>query len=252
MLNKTLALSLILVILSGCATVAPQTSAPDIDATVQAAVAATQASQPVDTPTPEPTSTAIATSTPTPIPDPPTATPAPIVLSGSGDSIVDVNKSSVAMIAVIDGNSESRYFSIGALDANNQQIGFLVSTTEPYLGVRPVDFLVGQWTKRFEIKTTGPWNIKLLSVSEAEQLSIPGEIRGQGDNVILLTGAIADLAKITGNAAGRYFSVYGYGNRSELLVSTTDPYEGEVLLSPDTGVLVVQAAGEWTITVTGK
>jgi outer membrane lipoprotein SlyB len=62
-----------------------------------------------------------------------------------------------------------------------------------------------------------------------------------------LTGDAPSRATITGNAAGRYFGVRGYGSFSELLVNTTDPYEGTVRVDGSTMIIVVQAEGEWTI-----
>lgn len=200
---------------------------------------------------------AVATEPPTPIPELPTETPPPplepIDLSGSGDSVVDAGKPEGPMIARIKGNAENQYFGVTSLDANNEPLDSLVNTTEAYEGVRPVDFIDGQLVTRFEVKAPGNWEIHLLPLSEADKLNVPGEIKGAGDNVIVLTGGTPDLANIAGNASGVYFGVTGYGGSfPNGLVNEVEPYEGQVLLEPDTAVLVVQATGDWTIAVTGK
>jgi hypothetical protein len=71
----------LLFIISACSSAPP----PNVEATVQAAVAATQAAQPTNTPTPKPTVTPVPTNTPAPTdtpaststPKPPTLTPTP-------------------------------------------------------------------------------------------------------------------------------------------------------------------------------
>lgn len=197
---------------------------------------------PTATPTPE-----SPTATPTPAP---TATPA--LFAGSGDSIVNVSKSDVPMIALIHGNDEAHHFAVTTLGANNEQIDLLVNTTDPYLGVRPIDFQTGQLTTRFEIKASGGWKIDLLPLTSAESLSVPGQFVGNGDNVLVLVDGMPDVATVTGNAAAKHFAVISYGDYSDVLINTTDKYQGQVILKPDTIVLVIKATGEWSIAVTGK
>lgn len=228
----------------------------------------TLAPKPTATPSPPPTKTPIPTDTATPTdtppptdtltPTPPPDTPTPVVtatpaeFSGNGDSIVDVAKSNEPMIAIIQGNSEGRLFAVTSLDANNQHIALLVNTTDPYFGVRPVDFRTGELTTRFEVKAIGGWSIDLLPLTSANKLNVPSEIKGSGDDVLILTGGIPDIAAITGNSSSRLFAVVGYGSRSDLLVNTTDPYQGQVILNPDTLVLVITAMDEWSIAIAEK
>ena len=88
------------------------------------------------------------------------------------------------------------------------------------------------------------------------EVEIPETITytGSGDDVITI-GAFEDLRvfHITGNAADRHFAVKGYnekGNYTELLVNTTDPYEG-VTFDPkmETTTLEITATGEWSVDV---
>jgi hypothetical protein len=62
------------------------------------------------------------------------------------------------------------------------------------------------------------------------------------------------VAYITANAAGRYCGITSYdsaGEQVDLLVNTTEPYEGEVI-APETAILVVQAEGDWAVTDNGR
>ena len=85
-------------------------------------------------------------------------------------------------------------------------------------------------------------------MTTARILEVPGEITGNGDDVIVLSGGTPDTADITGNAASRFFAVIAHDVSSrDLLVNTTDPYEGTVILDPDALVIEVTAADGWSI-----
>ena len=152
----------------------------------------------------------------------------------------------------ITGNSSSGYFGITNYGANNEQIDLLVNTTDPYDGIRPLDFRDGEQTARFEVQADGSWTIEVLPLSYIKKLDIPGEISGNGDYVFALQGGTPDTAIINGNAAASYFGVFGYSNRIDLLINTTDPYNGTVLLDNETMIIEVQAVGEWTIRITTR
>jgi hypothetical protein len=82
----------------------------------------------------------------------------------------------------------------------------------------------------------------------------PTVFTGTGDTVVPITkpgGASGTvLATITGNDAGSHFAVQGVDGDQDLLVNTTDPYSGTVLMDADTGgttQLQVSASGPWSI-----
>lgn len=75
---------------------------------------------------------------------------------------------------------------------------------------------------------------------------MPGEISGNGPYVFALTGSPSQ-ATINGNAAERHFAVFAYGSSRELLVNTTDAYDGTVRVASDTIIIEIKADGEWTI-----
>jgi hypothetical protein len=214
--------------------------------------APTDTPAPTNTPTltntPEPTNTPRPTNTPTPT-DTPTVTPTPIVLTGTGDAIVDIEKGAEPALVHIIGNSASRFFAVINYDSNGEQIDLLVNTTDPYDGVRPLDFRNDEQTARFEVQATGTWTIEVIPLLAIERVEVPGSISGVGDYVFALSGGIPDTATITGNQSERFFAVLGYGDGIDLLVNTTDPYQGVVLLDPDTLIIEVQAEGEWTIEI---
>jgi hypothetical protein len=156
------------------------------------------------------------------------------------------------MLIHITGNASSRHFAVVSRDAAGESIDLLVNTTEPYDGVRPLDFREGEHTMRLEITATGDWTIEILDLTVARRLEVPGTIEGEGDDVVWLTGGAADTARIVGNASERHFAVIAYGRGIDLLVNTTEVYDGTVIIPAGTLMLEIKATGPWTIEVTGK
>lgn len=204
------------------------------------------------TPTPEPTNTPAPTATPEPTSTPtpePTATPAPqpVVYSGTGDNVIDIQKPGDVVLAYVRGNAGSRYFAVESYNDAGEQVDLLVNTTDPYEGIVLVDVGDDDNSTRLQVQAEGEWSIELRPLNTARRVSVPGTIEGTGDDVIIIDGE-PDIAQISGNADGRYFGVIGYSNRSNLLVNTTDPYDGRVILARDIILIEVTAVGAWTIT----
>ena len=175
-----------------------------------------------------------------------------IILNGSGDSIVDIDKPNVPMVVHIVGNSSSGYFGVTSYDKEGEYLDLLVNTAEPYDGIRTLDFLPGEWTSRFEVKSTDTWIIEILPISSIRVLSVPGKIEGKDDEVLKISGGVPDLAKISGNDSGGYFGIFTYNGFEDLIVNETDPYEGTVMLDREITFIEVKAVGNWSIEITTK
>ena len=250
---KILIMSVAILVVTACG------GAPDIEGDISEPEAVLEMSEaevivptntespPEPTATPSPTDTPEPTSTPIPPPE-------PVFLEGTGDSIVNVDKPEVAMIARIAGNSCNRHFAVKSIDENNETIDLLVNTSDSHEGVVPIDFRNGEWTKRFEVSSNCEWSISLEPLNNASVFEAPGIFEGTGSDVILLKtqeGQVPDLAKIVGNSASRHFAVLGWSFEStDLLVNTSDPYEGTVLLDAETELFEIKAIGDWSIEVT--
>lgn len=188
----------------------------------------------------------------------PTATqaPDPIVLDGAGDSVVDFENPFTISIVHIIGNSNGSHFSVVNYDANGEYLDLLVNTSDPYEGFGPIDFYDNSHTTRFEVNATGEWKIEVLPVSTVRALSIPGIIEGLGDEVVQLVGAKPDKAYILGNQTGsNHFSIVSSstkGDYLDLLVNTSDPYEGTVLIDGESTYLEINSSDKWSIDIKGK
>lgn len=199
--------------------------------------------------TPEPTNTPLPTATPTEVPTP-TPLPDPVILTGSGDSVIDFENPFPVSIAHITGNAASTNFIVWNYGEDGTKYDLLVNTTDPYDGVVLMDPGEGEKTTRFEITAVGEWTIVVDALLAARKLEVPGTIEGTDDDVIVLTGNDPDLANIMGNEAATNFIIWGFGSGKDLLVNTVDPYEGTVILARDTVVLEITAVGPWSIEVT--
>ncbi len=195
--------------------------------------------------TPLPTETPLPTPTNTPPPE-------PILLTGSGDSIVDVAKWNEPAIMRAKYSSGGNFI-VQNYDANNQQIELLINTIGSYEGTVPLDFLIGEMTARFEVKASGPWEIQILPLTQMRHAAIPGNIQGIGDDVIYLDGANADLINANANTAQGNFIVFSYSKSGvDLIFNEIAPYAGTALLNGSTFMISIKTEGNWSLDVTTK
>ena len=161
----------------------------------------------------------------------------------------------------ITGNMGSDHFAVKNFDAAGEKLELLVNTTDPYDGVRPLDWMDDECTARFQVKGGGDWSITLLPLAPIPEvkrhwIGLPGTYKGEGDDVIILIGSnTPDLANVSGNASKYHFAVLAWTAKrgsDQLLINTTDPYEGTVILDPTTFAIEVKAVGAWTVEVTTK
>lgn len=184
---------------------------------------------------------------PEPEEEPEFVVPDPVVYSGSGDDVVVLDPFDGAYVFVIGGNADGRHFAVTAYDEYGNYLELLVNTTDPYDGTVIEDTFSAS---TLEVKATGDWEIIQLSAYSLQVLGTGITANGSGDEVFLVSAAGAKTATISGNTAKRHFAVKSYGwDRNELMVNTTDLYEGKVMLKGDPFLFVVTATGDWSITL---
>lgn len=173
--------------------------------------------------------------------------PDSVVYSGTGDDVVQITPPEGKYVFRITGNQEERHFSVKAYDSFAEYIDLLVNTTSQYSGVT---YDPTQSTAMLEISATGDWTIELVSIYTMDALISGNSISGEGDAVLQVFAPVL-TADIQGNDASAHFSVKSYdmdGGYLDLLVNTTDPYSGTVMMGLDVSTLVISAEGPWTIT----
>lgn len=182
-----------------------------------------------------------------PEPEPePFVVPDPVVYTGSGDDVLEITPPEGIYVFHITGNAEGRHFSVISYDSNGNYGELLVNTTEKYDGIT---IEPAQSAAMLEISASGAWTVELLSMYSLQTVTVGNTITGTGDSVFI-TYNPGKTAKITGNAGGHYFGVHAYGATStDLLVNTTDPYEGTVMLKSNPILVAVTAVDDWSFTL---
>lgn len=206
----------------------------------------TSTNTPGPTETPQPTDTPLPTVTFTPPPE-------PIILTGTGDSVVDVEKWSGPGIARI-AHQGGGNFAVINHGTNGERIDLLVNVIGNYQGTLPLDFLDSEHTGRFEITAGGSWEIQVLPLASVRTEPIPGIIQGVGDDVIALDGpGLPDLLKADASGGSGNFAIWTYGlDGRDLVVNEIAPYSGTVLIDSGTYVLVISATGPWSLDITTR
>jgi hypothetical protein len=222
---------------------------------------------PTDTPaptnTPEPTTTPLPTATPRPTATPqPTATiappPEPVLLSGSGDDIVDfAGFPDSALMGVHIVGSGSSNFAVWNLDAAGEPIDLLVNEIGRYEGRHLVGISdLEAPTAGFEINANGPWTIEVFPFDPAyvDRIETPGEFEGVGDNFfVVLNNAGTNRATITHDGSSN-FAVWRLSDDGyDLLINEIGAYEGTVRTgSAAVMIIIVNADGTWQVDMSGQ
>lgn len=251
---KKPALALLVMVIISVACSSSGNAEPTLDVN-QIAVETIMASGP--TLPPAPTETQPPTSTPPPTNTPlPTATntplPQPIVLTGSGDSIVDIQKWDGPALL------QARYtgggnFIIRNYPANGTEyIDLLVNIIGAYEGLVPLDLFDDEFTARLEIKASGPWEIQVLPFETIKKVSLPATYNGKGDDIFALVGGTPDTIKADASQARSNFIVQGIDSRQSLIFNEIAPYTGTAILDPETFILIIHAEGPWTLEISTR
>ena len=169
---------------------------------------------------------------------------------GAGDDVISITKPvNGPVLLYISGNSGGNHFAVKGYDDNGSMTSLLVNTTDTYSGVVPLDLGKRKSTSTLEISANGSWSVKIRPIDYASKINPPDISTGSNDDVLWIDGN-AKIAQISGNDQGRHFAVKcydKYGNLKKLLLNTTNPYNGKVLLPKNALLLEVSAVGGWTI-----
>ena len=172
----------------------------------------------------------------------------PIVFTGSGDDVLEIESPDYYFGFRIAGNAVGKYFAVKTYNSSGGYGELLVSTTDEYSGVTYDPSLD---VSMIEVTAEGEWTIEVIDLITLDIIETGDTITGSGDYIFSLYKH-GKTATISGNAAGQYFAVKSYdnyGRYSDLLVSSTDPYKGKVMLKNDATIVSVTAIGDWSFTL---
>jgi hypothetical protein len=244
---------ILLVLLASCAP-----SEQEIQETVQAAIKQTELANPTATKTRLPSYTPRPTKTPAPTNTPkPTATktplPEPITLEGTGDQVLDIEKSwDGPSILEIENNGSSN-FVVKNYDTYGNYLDLLVNEIGRYNGKLLMDLRNNENTSRFEVKSSGTWTIKVMPFDPQylETFKIPGTYEGLGDNILILEGK-PDIGLFSTTERENFAVWIYYGNTRDLIINEIGPYSGQAVIQSDAFLMEIHCAGSWVIEITSN
>lgn len=170
--------------------------------------------------------------------------PEPVTYSGSGDDVISIEVPDSAYVFQISAPTNDAHFSVKGYDAQDNYTDLFVNVTEPYTGT-VIDTQFS--TRTLEINAECDWTITVAS-AYAMPVVKSGEVyQGTGDTVLCLDSDVSKIS-IQGNAESSYFGVITHGvDGPELLVNTTEPYQGTVKTNGTPSAIQVYASGLWAL-----
>lgn len=203
------------------------------------------AKTPTLTKTPNITNTPSSTNTPRPT-STPTPKPKPILIEGSGDDVVEVDKWDGPAIVDIVSKSDG-HFSVKSYSENGEDLDLLVNRIGPYIGKVTMDLMVigNTQTSLLEINSRGDWSISIYPIDRKyiNQMDAPGYYENNTDDVVFVDGTSRTA---TFTCMDGHFAVWGISERSDLLINEIAPYEGKVMIPDGLFLLIVSAESNWS------
>jgi hypothetical protein len=192
----------------------------------------------------------------------PVATTAPVVairsarilsdlaMEGTGDAVVAIQKTSGPALLIVSHDGDG-LFTVETVDVNNRVSGALIITAGNYNGTVLIDADAGDSSARLKIKARGTWTIKMVELSNAPVLPVPGTLTFNGDGVFLVNGPM-DTLTLAYESPG-LFTVTSYqDNHRDSLVIESSFYKGTVLAPNGTRFIEIRASGPWTVVTTTR
>jgi hypothetical protein len=168
----------------------------------------------------------------------------PIVLSGTGDDVVDVSMPTDQAGIITLTHQGGANFAVISYDPAGNRIDLLANVIGNYNGARPVNLTGTEPVGQLEITADGPWTAEIRSLAEA-RIEVTQTFSGQGPDVVILGGDTGNAASVTHDGSAN-FAVIAWGDSRDLLVNEIGAYQGRVRIPPGTILLDIQADGGWS------
>jgi hypothetical protein len=185
--------------------------------------------------------------------------PEPIYLSGSGDSVVKLEKWSGPAIATISYSGATTpspngdFFLVYNYDSSENRLDLYVHANDAYIGTVPIDFRDWEQTASFKVKADGAWEIIVYPITYVRSVQIPGMFSGSGDDVVFIHGGIPDKIRVDAPAIGDSLSIWALTDTGmHGLCAVSTPYRDAGVIDESTTILTVSTGGSWTIEILTK
>jgi hypothetical protein len=171
--------------------------------------------------------------------------------TGRGDNVFSVpapyNNEATLVIAKYTGSDN---FIVQTLDGSNNMEELLVDTIGSYHGTEAMDFDGTDPPDRIEVQATGAWSLTIRDSSTASTFATSAT--GNGDTVLAYNGS-ANTATLAFTGQGNFIveQYDGAGQSANLLADEIGNYNGVVPID-SSGFVVIQADGQWSITLSNS
>lgn len=176
----------------------------------------------------------------------------PFEFSGIGKQVIDLDLPfNIGFIHAV--HSGEGNFAISTWDDTGIMVDLPVNTIGNYDGYVPFDLYDYQNATRIDVMASGTWKITIypMDLAYIRSCQIPGECKGNGDDLFFLFGKTADTAKIIYKGEGNFIVTEVGEETRNTLVNEIGNYEGVVMFDSPM-FLIVKASGPWTINITTK
>ena len=188
-----------------------------------------------------------------------TSNPEPIYLSGTGNSVVKLEKWSGPAIATVSyagattPTPNGDFFLVYNYDASENQLDLFVHANASYTGTVPIDFQEWEQTASFKVKAGGAWEIIVYPISYIRTELIPGKFSGSGDEVIFIHGGVPAKIRVDAPTIGDFISIWELTDTGmHGLCAVDTPYRDAGIIDKSTTILTVSTGGSWTIEIITK
>lgn len=171
-------------------------------------------------------------------------------VEGTGDAVVAIDKTSGPALLLVSHDGD-HLFTVETVDINNRVTGALIITARSYNGTVLIDAEPGKTSARLKIKARGSWTIKMVELSSAPVLPVPGTLVFKGDGVFIVNNTL-DTMSITYEGPGLLTVTAYQDNHRDSLVIESDYYKGTVLAPNGTKFIEIRADGPWTVVTTAR
>jgi hypothetical protein len=167
------------------------------------------------------------------------------LFSGVGNFVIELNGYDLSRKILVVSHNGVAAFELSMLDGDLNQLALVESVVGPLSGTYPLGFEGDATPSYLRIDADGDWTIEIKPVEEARvwQADL---VSGTGADVLRFEGG-ASVVDYSNAGSSNFIVQYHRNPGFDLLVNEIGPIAGTTTMPAGPGVVVVDAAGDWTL-----
>jgi hypothetical protein len=167
------------------------------------------------------------------------------LFSGVGNFVIELNGYDLSHKILVVSHNGVAAFELSMLDGDLNQLALVESVVGPLSGTYPLGFEGDATPSYRRIDADGDWTIEIKPVEEARvwQADL---VSGTGADVLRFEGG-ASVVDYSNAGSSNFIVQYHRNPGFDLLVNEIGPIAGTTTMPAGPGVVVVDAAGDWTL-----